>query len=296
MKAILILFVFEVLSISTSYAQENQVEKNIQHYEATWDKVINKGQIDQINSENFDEKVTMIMSPQNIVGIEGFKDYYQNFLTGFSNIQFTIKDAFGHKDKLVKHWRFKGKHTGDFFGIPPTGRSVDIEGVTLVEMKDGKIFQEQDFLDSMVFMQQLGLVSDPDNIKTVNSLYEAFAAGNIPAVLEGLAPQIEWREAEGNKYADGNPYIGPEAVLEGIFSRIGEEHEYFKLKDIELHEMNNNQVLAKLRYDGKWKGGEAYDAQAAHVWTLKDGKVIAFQQYVDTKKLADSEQKGKNKK
>lgn len=48
-----------------------------------------------------------------------------------------------------------------------------------------------------------------------------------------------------------------------------------------------HQVLATLRYQAKLKkNGKTIDAQAAHLWTLKDGKVIAFQQYVDTKKLA----------
>tara|TARA_B110000971_G_C19951802_1_gene473712 strand:+ start:1072 stop:1245 length:174 start_codon:yes stop_codon:yes gene_type:complete len=56
----------------------------------------------------------------------------------------------------VKHWNFKGTHTGDFFGIPATGKKVDIDGVNLVKMKDGKIAQEQDFMDNLLFNQQLG--------------------------------------------------------------------------------------------------------------------------------------------
>lgn len=52
--------------------------------------------------------------------------------------------------------------------------------------------------------------------------------------------------------------------------------------------MANNQVLATLRYKAKLKTGKEYNAQAAHFWTLRDGKVIAFQQYVDTKKLNDA--------
>ncbi len=53
--------------------------------------------------------------------------------------------------------------------------------------------------------------------------------------------------------------------------------------------MSNNQVLAILRYHGKYvKTDASIDAQAAHHWTLKDGKVIGFQQYVDTKQLADA--------
>ena len=126
------------------------------------------------------------------------------------------------------------------------------------------------------------------NMSTINALYKAFAVGDIPTVLDSMDSAVVWNEAEGNAYADGNPYIGPEAVLNGVFARIGEEHEYFNLKDIELHEMNNDKVLATLRYDGQYKNGKDYNAQVAHLWTLRNGKVVAFQQYVDTKKLHDA--------
>ena len=273
----------------TTFAQKKAIEKDIKMYTQVWDDIINKGEIDKINTTYFDENITGIASPENIVGIENFKAFYQNYLTGFSNITFTVINAFGKDNQIVKHWNFKGNHTGDFFGIPATGKSVDVSGVTLAKMKNGKVVQEQDFMDNMVFLQQLGLISDPNNVSVIDNLYKAFAVGDIPAVLGGMDAAIVWNEAEGNAYADGNPYVGPDAVLNGVFARVVGDHEYFTLNDIKLHEMSNNQVLATLRYDAKNKAtGKSYNAQVAHLWTLKDGKVIAFQQYVDTKKLNDS--------
>ncbi|WP_339842131.1 nuclear transport factor 2 family protein [uncultured Maribacter sp.] len=130
------------------------------------------------------------------------------------------------------------------------------------------------------------------NVTVVDKLYNGFATGDIPTVLGLMDEKIIWNEAEGNALADGNPYIGPEAVLNGVFARLGEEHEYFNLKDINLHNMYNDKVLATLRYDAKRKSnGALYDAQVAHFWTLKNGKVVAFQQYADTKQLADAANK-----
>lgn len=126
------------------------------------------------------------------------------------------------------------------------------------------------------------------NMSIVDGLYKAFGVGDIPTVLGGLDSNVVWNEAEGNAYADGNPYIGPDAVLNGVFARIGADHEYFNLKDIVLHEMSNGKVLATLRYDAKHKNGNSYNAQVAHLWSLKDGKVVSFQQYVDTKKLSEA--------
>jgi ketosteroid isomerase-like protein len=122
----------------------------------------------------------------------------------------------------------------------------------------------------------------------VQSIYDDFSEGDIPAVLNALHKEVVWNEAEGNDLADGNPYVGPDAVLQGVFARLGEQYEYFRLKDIELHPMIGNEVLATLRYDAKLKeNGMAIDAQAAHLWTVENGKVTAFQQYVDTRQLAE---------
>lgn len=289
MKQTILLLGVTLFSTTAAFAQKSTIEKDMKMYTQVWDDIINKRQIDLINSTNFDAGITLVTSPENIVGIKNFKAYYQNFLTGFTQINFTIVDIFGQGDKIVKHWNFKGKHTGDFFGIPATGKTLNIDGVTLVKMKNGKILQEQDFMDNMIFMQQLGLTSNPANVGIIDGLYKAFAVGDIPKVLGGMDATIIWNEAEGNKYADGNPYIGPQAVLNGVFARIGAEHEYFKLVDIQLHEMSNNQVLATLRYQAKLKkNGATYNAQVAHLWTLKDGKAVAFQQYLDTKQVAEA--------
>ncbi len=129
------------------------------------------------------------------------------------------------------------------------------------------------------------------NIQIIDSLYNAFSTGDIPTVLGLMHSKIEWNEAESNSLADGNPYNGPDAILEGVFARLGANHEHFALQDVKTHGMNDNMVLATLRYNGKVKAtGKSYNAQAAHLWTLNnEGKVSAFQQYVDTKKLADAE-------
>ena len=285
-----LLFITTLLIVTACNNPNKQVEENITMYSSVWDEIINEGKLDLINDTNFDSEITIITTPENVVGIEAFKDYYSNFTNGFSNADFKIVDIFGEGDKIVKHWRFKGTHSGVFFGIPPTGKSVDIEGTTIAIMKDGKIAQEQDFMDNLSFMAQLGIdpLLNADNVSVVSNLYANFGKGDVPAVLAALDSKVVWNEAEGNALADGNPYIGPDAVLEGVFTRVLEDFPNFTLNDIVLHNMENNQVLATLRYKATMKAtGKELNAQAAHLWSLKDGKIIAFQQYVDTRQLND---------
>ena len=138
---------------------QSTLEKNITMYETVWNKVINDREIDLINEDSFDKDVAALAtSGGDIIGLENFKNYYNNYLTGFSDAEFTIVDIFGQGDKMVKHWNFKGTHDGDFFGVPATGKSVDISGTTLIKMKDGKIAAEQDYMDFLSFYTQLGLL------------------------------------------------------------------------------------------------------------------------------------------
>ena len=138
---------------------QSTLEKNITMYETVWNKVINDREIDLINEDSFDKDVTALAtSAGDIIGLENFKNYYNNYLTGFSDAEFTIVDIFGQGNKMVKHWNFKGTHDGDFFGVPATGKSVDISGTTLIKMKDGKIAAEQDYMDFLSFYTQLGLL------------------------------------------------------------------------------------------------------------------------------------------
>ncbi|MDN3492928.1 nuclear transport factor 2 family protein [Winogradskyella bathintestinalis] len=127
------------------------------------------------------------------------------------------------------------------------------------------------------------------NLNEIDGLYQAFTKGNIPKVLDLMDVKIIWNEAESNSLAIDNPYIGPEAILHGVFIKLGELYKFFGLRNIKLHEMSNNQVLATLNYEIISKDGKSYTVQVVHPWTLKDGKIIQFQQYADTKKLAEAE-------
>lgn len=133
------------------------VATNIKKYAEVWDGIINGRNLTLFNTTNFDKNVRFHTSPADVVGIDSARAYYANYLTGFSNIRFEIRDIFGQGDKLTKHWVFSGKHTGDFFGIPATGKLVSVQGSTIARMQNGVIMEEQDFFDNLDLLTQLGL-------------------------------------------------------------------------------------------------------------------------------------------
>jgi ketosteroid isomerase-like protein len=66
------------------------------------------------------------------------------------------------------------------------------------------------------------------NSDLVNSLYEAFARGDVPAVLAGLDNAVEWREAEG--FPTAGTYVGHDAVVQGVFMPLVTDWDGFAVK------------------------------------------------------------------
>ena len=124
------------------------------------------------------------------------------------------------------------------------------------------------------------------NVELIGAIYAAFAAGDVPGVLGRMDPAIEWHEAENFPYADGSPYIGPEAVAQGVFLRCATEWDGFAVQVDEIVD-GGDTVVAFGRYLGTYKAtGKAQHAQMAHVWRIADGRAVWFQQYVDTLEVA----------
>jgi hypothetical protein len=122
----------------------------------------------------------------------------------------------------------------------------------------------------------------------VKAIYDAFGRVDVPAVLGAFDPQIRWSEAEGYVYADGNPYIGPQAVALGVFQRLDSDFREFAVVPQSFID-GGDTIVVEGRYRGLMKAtGRRIDAQFAHVWELRDGKVVRFQQYTDTRQWVDA--------
>lgn len=119
-----------------------------------------------------------------------------------------------------------------------------------------------------------------ENLAVIRGVYEAFARGDVPAVLGALAKDASWTEAEGFPYA--GTYVGPDAILSGVFMKLGTEWEGYSAVPQEFIAQGNT-VVSLGQYGGKYKAtGKSFSTPFAHVWTMHDGKVQRFRQYTDT--------------
>jgi ketosteroid isomerase-like protein len=121
------------------------------------------------------------------------------------------------------------------------------------------------------------------NLELVKQGYQYFAEGNVEAVLTLFHPEIEWNECKGFPFVEGDgTFIGPQAVLQGVFAQIPVFYDGFAVEINDLFE-SGDKVVMEGYYVGTWKEtGKKFKANAAHIWTVKNGLATRFFQAVDS--------------
>jgi ketosteroid isomerase-like protein len=117
------------------------------------------------------------------------------------------------------------------------------------------------------------------DVDTIRTAYEEFAERNAAAVLAKLDHRVEWVECGGGDAPSGT-FIGPDAVASGVFAVIGANFDEYHADPIEFID-NGDRVVVTGRFTGTNKGGAALDTGFTHVFDMRDGKVIRFENTPD---------------
>lgn len=90
-------------------------------------------------------------------GPEAYKRQVARFTTAFPDLRFAIEDMVSEKDKVVVYWIVSGTHKGEFAGIPPTDKTISVEGITINHIANRKILDSYISWDALGLMRQLGV-------------------------------------------------------------------------------------------------------------------------------------------
>ena len=96
------------------------------------------------------------------LNLEGFRQLAAVFLAAFPGGQHSIDDIIAEGDKVVTRITYRGAHTGDLMGIPPTGKHVAVSAMTIDQIANGKIVETWRLFDQMGMMQQIGVIPTPE--------------------------------------------------------------------------------------------------------------------------------------
>jgi uncharacterized protein len=118
------------------------------------------------------------------------------------------------------------------------------------------------------------------NIEIITSHYAASDRADIAGMMADVAPDAAWTEMAG--FPCAGTYIGPDAVIAGVFARIGAEWDGYSFKLQRLIDGGAN-IVGIGDYSGRNKAtGKSFAARVVHVWELEGGKIRRFEQFTDT--------------
>jgi steroid delta-isomerase-like uncharacterized protein len=98
---------------------------------------------------------------RDIRGYEQAKQFVSTFFQAFPDITISVEDVIAEGDKVVSRYTIRGTHQGETeeFG-PPTGRQMELEGITIHRFEDGNIVEEWERYDNLSALQQLGIAPE----------------------------------------------------------------------------------------------------------------------------------------
>jgi steroid delta-isomerase-like uncharacterized protein len=124
--------------------------------------LINTGDIDGFAELLADDFVEHEQTPGLAPTKEGVLEFFRMYRAGFPDLHFEPEDYIASGDKVAVRVRVTGTNTGDFMGMPASGRSIDIQLIDIVRFGDDGLGHEHwGVADVMTMMQQLGVVPAP---------------------------------------------------------------------------------------------------------------------------------------
>ena len=93
-------------------------------------------------------------------GPEGARRVAEMYHTAYSDSRFEVQEQIAEGDFVVTRWTGKGTHDGELMGMPPTGKWVEVEGISIDRISGGKVIESWNCFDALGMMQQLGVIPE----------------------------------------------------------------------------------------------------------------------------------------
>ena len=123
-----------------------------------YQEIYNSNDLDRLAEVVSDDVLTPNIMPGIPTGLEGAKAAHRLMLAGFPDYETVIEDIFAEGDKVAARITMTGTNTGEFMGIPATGKRVEFTGIYIARIANGKIVEHWGEEDSVSLLQQLGVL------------------------------------------------------------------------------------------------------------------------------------------
>lgn len=133
-----------------------EVERNKAMMERFYQEFWNKGNVDYADEIMVEDLIHDQLPSDWPKGREGFKRLVATWRAGFSDLNEDVEFVMGDGDRVMSRFTLTGTHDGTFYGIEPTGRRVEIQGVDVARIENGRIVEYFYHEDTLGLFRQLG--------------------------------------------------------------------------------------------------------------------------------------------
>ena len=93
-----------------------------------------------------------------VKGPEGYLEIINMMRSGFPDIQWSLEETIAEADKVAARFIMRGTHNGPFFGVPATGKPIQVQAMNIYRLSDGKFIEERGQPDLLGLLQQIGAI------------------------------------------------------------------------------------------------------------------------------------------
>lgn len=135
-------------------------QENIRVIKRYSEEVMNQGNLDAVDELLAEDYVHHTPPPGMEPTRAGFKGFVASAHAGLDNLTLTTDDFLAQGDKVVQRWTNTGVHSGEFMGVPGTGKRVEFSGISIYTVRDGQIVEDWTLFDTVGLMQQIGAIPE----------------------------------------------------------------------------------------------------------------------------------------
>lgn len=152
----------EAATTDTTVKVDSTKEKAIENYKAVA-SIFTSGKTDDLGKYVDSNMVDHTPDPGGKQGLVGLKEMVAGMHAGFPDLKMTVKDITYDNGLIWAHINMSGTNTGPMMGMPATGKKMDINGVDIIKITNGKASDHWGYYQERVMMQQMGMMP-PDKM------------------------------------------------------------------------------------------------------------------------------------
>ncbi len=255
-----------------------------------FDEIVNGGDLDLIDELIAPDVIEHEAFPGLEPNREGIKQFLGLFRRAFPDLHFEVRDLLAEGDRVAARVRITGTHRGEFNGIPPTGRRIDVAALDICRIEGGRLAEHWGNTDTLGMLQQLGVIptseAEPESAALVRTFYDAYNTRSYDTAAALVTPNARFIDVPTGQELTGP--AGTRTMMEGWATA-------FPDSTVEIQNLiaAPDQVVVEFVGRGTHGGpletpegaihatGRPVEIRFVDVWQVRDGKIAANRTYYD---------------